>query len=132
MNAYLKHLPVILLIDKDGQNRFPAKEWLKESRFRTWEAMNVFDALEGINDFTLKNRPDVVVLNVESMLRDFELLVGLLLNGKPDESEFPIFALSGGERMIGAADIFEGDLAELKAKLEELVPAQNRRVHSSA
>jgi chemotaxis response regulator CheB len=129
MNTHLKHLPAILLITKDQRDRMPEKEWLKQSRFRTWEAMNVFDALEGMTDFTLKNRPDVVVLNVESMRMEFELVLGLLLNGTANESEFPIFVLSGEPRMIRNDDVFEGDFTEIVAQLEELVPQTGPQVH---
>jgi hypothetical protein len=129
MNTHLKHLPAILLITKDQRDRVPEKEWLKQSRFRTWEAMNVFDALEGMTDFTLKNRPDVVVLNVESMRMEFELVLGLLLNGTANESEFPIFVLSGEPRMIRNDDVFEGDFTEIVAQLEELVPQAGPQVH---
>lgn len=129
MDAHLKHLPAILLIAKDQHDRVPEKELLKQSRFRTWEAMNVFDALEGMTDFTLKNRPDVVVLNVESMLMDFELVLGLLLNGTANESEFPIFVLSGEPRMIPNDDVFEGNFTEIMAQLEELVPYARPSIH---
>ena len=90
--------------------------------------MNVFDALEGMTDFTLKNRPDVVVLNVESMSMEFELVLGLLLNGTANESEFPIFVLSSEHRMIRSDDVFEGDFTEIMAQLEELVPKTGSRV----
>jgi chemotaxis response regulator CheB len=129
MDAHLKHLPAILLIAKDRHDRAPEKEWLKQSRFRTWEAMNVFDALEGMTDFTLKNRPDVVVLNVEPMPMDFDLVLGLLLNGTVNESEFPIFVLSSEPRMIRNEDVFEGDFTEIMAQLEELVPQTGSRIH---
>lgn len=129
MDAHLKHLPAILLIAKDQRGGISEKEWLKQSRFRTWEAMNVFDALEGMTDFTLKNRPDVVVLNVESMPMEFELVLGLLLNGTANESEFPIFVLSGEPRMIRNDDVFEGDFTEIIAQLEELVPLTGSRIH---
>jgi hypothetical protein len=123
MDAYLQHLPAILLIAKDQQDRVPATEWLKQSRFRMWEAMNVFDALEGMTDFTLKNRPDVVVLNVDSLVLDFDLVVELLLDGRANEPEFPIFALSNGNRVsTSCRDVFEGNFDQIKAKLEMLVP----------
>jgi chemotaxis response regulator CheB len=128
MNGESKHLPAILLIAKDRQDRRPEKEWLKQSRFRTWEAMNVFDALEGMTDFTLKTRPDVVVLDVESMPMDFELVLGLLLNGAANEPEFPIFVLSGEPGLIRNDDVFEGNFTEIMAQLEELVPQTSPRV----
>lgn len=122
MSTNLQHLPAILLITKDQQERSSAKEWLKQSRFRMWEAMNVFDALEGMTDFTLKNRPDVVVLNVDSLALDFHLVVELLLDGRANGAEFPIFALSNEGNPSSTRDIFEGDFDQIKAKLEMLIP----------
>jgi hypothetical protein len=120
--AEFKHLPVILLVGNDRQKYFFAQEWLKQSRFKTWEAVNVFDALEGISDFTLRSRPDVILLRVESVKDDFRLLSELLLNGGMDELEFPIFALSDRGSLVDRSGLFEGGLAEIKEKLEKIVP----------
>jgi hypothetical protein len=122
MNTDFKHLPVILLVDTAKSSCIAAREYLQQSRFRTWEAANVFEALEGISDFTLRSRPDVILLGVESITDDFQLLSELLLHGGIDELEFPIFALSGGSPLIEDVALFEGDLAEIEAKLEEMVP----------
>jgi CheY-like chemotaxis protein len=122
MNTDFKHLPVILLVDSAGSVGIPAREWLQQSRFQTWEAMNAFEALEGISDFTLRSRPDVILLSVESVKDNFRLLSELLLQGGVDELEFPIFALSGCNAPIKDVALFEGDLAEIEAKLEEMVP----------
>lgn len=97
-----------------------AQEWLRSSRFRSWEAMDVFDALDGISDFTLEWRPDVVFMNVESVSDTFELLNMLLRQNVKGELESPIFALAGSEPVKGR-DLFAGDLSEIKAKLEEIV-----------
>lgn len=122
MNTDFKHLPVILLVESPKSGHIPAREWLQQSRFRTWEAMNVFEALEGISDFTIRSRPDVILLNVESVKDNFNLLSELLLQGGMDELEFPIFALSGCNPLIKDVALFEGDLSEIKIKLEEMVP----------
>ena len=122
MDSNFKHLPAIILVDQEKTLFFLTKEWFKNSRFQTWEATNVFEALEGISDFTVRSRPDVILLSVESITDDFQLLSELLLHGGMDELEFPIFALSGGNPMIKDMALFEGDLAEIEAKLEEMVP----------
>jgi hypothetical protein len=122
MNTEFKHLPAILLVGGGQTSCLPARERLRDSRFRTWEARNVFDALEGISDFTLHSRPDVILLSVESVLDDFQLLSALLLHSEMNELEFPIFALSECNFEIKNDNVFEGDFAEIMAKLEELVP----------
>jgi CheY-like chemotaxis protein len=122
MNTNLKHLPVILLVDRTKSSCMPAREWLQESRFRMWEAMNVFEALEGISDFTLRSRPDVILVNVESVRDDFQLLAALLLHGDLNELEYPVFALSESASAGENSEIYEGDLTQITAKLEEIVP----------
>lgn len=122
MDSDFKHLPAIILVHQGRNGFFRTKKWFEKSRFRTWEAMNVFEALEGISDFTLRSRPDVILLSVESITDDFQLLSELLLHGGMDELEFPIFALSGCNSLIEDVALFEGDLAEIEAKLEEMVP----------
>lgn len=122
MNAEFKHLPAILLVSGGQSSCLPARELLRDSRFRMWEAMNVFDALEVIADFTLHSRPDVILLSVESVVDDFQLLSALLLHSEMDELEFPIFALSDYSFGIKDENVFEGNFAEIMAKLEELVP----------
>lgn len=124
MGTEFTHLPAILLVTSGQTSCLPTREWLRDSRFRTWEAVNVFEALEGISDFTLRSRPDVILLSVESVKDDFHLLSELLLNGGTDELEFPVFALSDCGSLIDRSGLFEGGLAEIKEKLEKIVPVR--------
>lgn len=121
MSVKYRYLPAILLIEKEQSTCTPAHEWLRTSRFRTWEAMDVFDALDGISDFTLEWRPDVVIMNVESVSDTFELLNILLRQNVKGELEFPIFALADSEPGVKVRNLFAGDLSQIRAKLEEIV-----------
>jgi len=84
--------------------------------------MDVFDALNGISDFTLGPRPDVVFVTVDSVTDSFQLLSTLFRQSDEGELEFPIFALSGCDPEMEDCDVFEGSLAQITAKLEEIVP----------
>jgi hypothetical protein len=110
---------VVLMIEKDdtGAGR-AAREWIENSRFQACDADNIFEALEGMSDFTVRNRPDVIVLDAESYCNDvprvrtaFDTQTGghvdiLVLSGEP----------------VNSKDCFQGDLAAVASHLERIIP----------
>jgi len=127
MNKEFKHLPAIILINKARRSYGQTKKRLHASRFRTCEAVSVFDALESISDFTLRDSPDVVLLDVDSVKDDFNLLTEILLHSAGGEMEFPVFALRDANARTENADLIEGDIAQIEAMLEEIVPYRKGR-----
>ena len=127
MNKEFKHLPAIILLNRARRGYGQTKERLHASRFRTCEAVSVFDALESISDFTLRDRPDVVLLDVDSVTDDFTLLTEILLHNSGGEMEFPVFALQDADGPIDSADIIKGDIAQIEAMLEEIIPQRESR-----
>jgi hypothetical protein len=116
------HQPVILLLDGSPSvdNKF-IKRWFQKSRFLTCEASDIFHALEEISDFTMSQRPDVVLLEVASMPEDFQI-VKRMTQTHPGENEFHIFAFSESGTVIDDCNCFEGNLAQLEAKLNGIIP----------
>ena len=116
------HQPVILLLDgsPSTDNEF-IKRWFQKSRFLTCEATNIFEALEEISDFTNFQRPDVVLLEVASMPDDFQV-VKRMTQTHSGVSELLIFAFSESGKNVNDGDCFEGNLAQLEAKLNRLIP----------
>lgn len=116
------HQPVILLIDgsSSADNRF-IKRWFQKSRFLTCEATDIFQALEEISDFTMPQRPDVILLEVASMTDDFQM-VKRMTQTTSGQDELLIFAFSEGGKIVNDRDCFEGNLAQLEAKLNGLIP----------
>lgn len=116
------HQPVILLIDGSpaADNRF-IKRWFEKSRFLTCETNDVFEALEEISDFTMMQRPDVILLEVESMTDGFQT-VKMLIHSVSGQNETPIFAFSESGKVIDDGDCFEGNLAQLEARLNGMIP----------
>jgi DNA-binding response OmpR family regulator len=116
------HQPVILLIDgsPSADNTF-IKRWFQKSRFLTCEASDIFHALEEVSDFTMPQRPDVILLEVASMPESFQSLktIAQTLSG---QNEPPIFAFSESGKAIDDCECFEGNLAELEAKLNGMIP----------
>lgn len=114
------HLPVIFLLDA-GSNNGSVKKWFKKSRFLTSETINVFQVLEEIFDFTVRCRPDVVLLESESFTEDF-LIIKKMFQTSSGQSEFPIFAFSESGNLINDNECFEGNFDQLKARLDQIVP----------
>ena len=116
------HQPVILLLDgsPSADNKF-IKRWFEKSRFLTCEATDIFDALEEISDFTMSQRPDVVLLEVASMPDDYQL-IKRMTQTHDGPNELLIFAFSEGGKIVDDCDCFEGNLAQLEAELNRMIP----------
>lgn len=116
------HPPVILLIDGSpaADNKF-IKRWFEKSRFLTCEATDIFQALEEISDFTMPQRPDVILLEVASLIEGFQI-VKTLTHSAAGQNEPPIFAFSESGKIINDRECFEGNLAQLEARLNIMIP----------
>jgi hypothetical protein len=116
------HQPVILLLDgsPSADNRF-IKRWFERSRFLTCEANDIFHAMEEISDFTKHQRPDVVLLEVASMTDDFQI-IKRLTQTMAGQNDLLIFALSENGKIVDDKQCFEGDLTQLAAMLDNMIP----------
>lgn len=121
MKQEFTHLPVILLLDGNAIDNDYIKDWFKQSRFSTSETVDIFQALEEISDFTVRCRPDVVLLEVSSLAEDF-FAVRKMVQTSSGECEFPIFALSDSGKIINHKECFEGNLTQLKTQLNKIIP----------
>lgn len=122
MNLHQTHPSVILLMDNGATiDHAPVRRWLKGSRFNTCEAENIFEAVEIISDFTDRQRPDVVLLEVDSPAAEFAAFRSLVQNGTEDCGH-AIFTLRDDGETGSSSDCFEGSLAELATRLEGLIP----------
>src|SRR5215203_872500 len=116
------HQSVILLLDgsPSADNKF-IKRWFRKSRFLTCECADIFHALEEISDFTTPHRPDVVLLEVDSLPDGFQI-VKRMTESVSGYNEPPIFAFSESGTVINDSNCFEGNLAQLEARLNSLIP----------
>lgn len=122
MRSVQNHYPVILLMDgSGGTDQVAVKNWLEQSRFRICEALDIFGALETLSDFTTRERPDIVLLEVESPVTDFPMLRQLVQN-VPGDIQHPIIAFSNTGKRIDDEGCFEGDLPQITAQLETIIP----------
>jgi len=121
MDRGQRYVPVILLLDKRASaDRSDVINWFDNSRFSTCEASNVFEALDELSDFTIKERPDVVLVNVESCETELSLMRDM--SGMED---LAIMALSSGSSIVATDGCFRGNLGQLATHLDKLIPNTN-------
>jgi hypothetical protein len=116
--------PIILLLDQKRFDNAFVKTWFAKSRFKAVEAANVFQLLEEVSDFTVRRCPDVIILEAASLLHDFSLIKDML-HISQDEVGMPIFILSNGEKTPEQEEFFKGNLAQLNAELDKIIPQKN-------
>jgi len=117
---------LILLVDgKASVNNIFMKEWLEKSPFMTNETTNIFQALEEISDFTTPLRPDVVLVEVDSLKQDFDNIRNLMY-AFSCAADFPILALSDSGKIVNDKECFEGNLAEVQAQITKVLPPHTK------
>jgi hypothetical protein len=93
------------------------REWFENSRFSTCEASNVFEALEQLSDFTIKNRPDVVLVDVDSCEDEMPILKHV--------SDLPSMAISGKNKTLAQTSTgkyFHSNFGFVASQLDRLIP----------
>ncbi|MDQ3180014.1 MAG: hypothetical protein M3Q33_05790 [Acidobacteriota bacterium] len=115
------HQTVIVLVDEKATDRCFVKEWFKKSRFSTNEATDIFQVMEEISDFTVRSRPDVVLLEVSSLATYFHI-VKEMVQAPFDSCRLLIFALSNTGNVVNHRECFEGNLTQVEAKLNKMIP----------
>ena len=97
-----------------------AHEWMENSRFDTRVAEDVFAALEEMDDFTTGQRPDIILLDVESCKADLPIIRGTI--EASHHSDVAIMAISDLSESSVERGAFEGNLEAVVAHLDELIP----------
>jgi CheY-like chemotaxis protein len=117
MRSATQHLPVILVLGKRKKNHDEVDEWLAGSRYSTHEAQDVFQALEQVSDFTVRDTPDVVYLHVDKMDTELAMLEHMLVSavGEPCAS---VVAFSDQD----STDTGTAGFGVLKRQLDRLIP----------
>ena len=121
MNSVHQHSPVILLLGKRSGGD-TVDRWLEESHYRTWEAFDVFELLDQVSDFTVRDRPDVVFIHVGATTEEQDLARSLIEAGT-GEAGFRVIDLTASTSRS------EHDLTTtimtLKYQLDKFIPQQN-------
>lgn len=60
----------VLLISKEEREEYFFRQWFEENESSIWEANDIFQVIEEINDFTVRECPGVFLLEVERASQD--------------------------------------------------------------
>lgn len=123
--------PVILLLNKTGADNAFVRTWFEKSRFRAVEAVDMLDLLEEISDFTVRNRPDVIIVEAVSFLSNFSLIKDMI-HTSINAAGMPVFILSDMENTFDQEEYFKGNLAQIRAELDKLIPQKDTQHHFAA
>jgi hypothetical protein len=108
--------PVIVMVEADDRENI--QKWFHDSRFNVFDAVNIFDALEAVSDFTVREHPDVVLLNVECCDDDLPLIRSAY--EAVSQSSPEVMAVKNAGR--AKSSFYQGDLAHVAARLDSMIP----------
>lgn len=122
---------ILLLSSMSNTENGEIKKWFAKSRFLTSEATDIFQALEIISDFTIRQCPEVVLLDVDSFADDFPF-INKMVSVMTIDGEISILALSDSGKNIKNKNCFEGNFAEVRTELDKILPEHKRSVAIAA
>lgn len=105
---------MVLLLERGHQDRRALGNWLCDNGFVAWTANDVGHAIEELSDFTVKNRPDVVLLEVLQVPRDLDDLNAAF--GLAQDTHVQVCAYSPATRGTGGR-FCASSLDQLKAMI---------------
>lgn len=113
---------VILLMNRtsNSDGKF-IRNWLENSRFLSCEATDIFQAIETISDFTNSYKPEVVLLEVDSINDDFPI-IQQIADFTAGETLIPFMAVAETKQVLSESKYFIGNIAQLETKLDLLFP----------
>ena len=120
MNAASHQSPVIVLLGAHAVDNAGLEEWLANSGYRAWEAEDVFQVLEQVSDFTVRNRPEVVFVHVGETAVEHDLARNLIEAGTGD-SGVPVIDLVTASAS-GNADELSVRILDLACQLDHFIP----------
>lgn len=120
MEKALQHQTAIILLEGKTKSHLIMKEWLTKKSLVTNETADLLEVIEDMSDFTTSTRPNVILLKVKSLKKEFPKLQKMMSFFGANVN-FPIFAVSEKEKVINDDGCFEGNLVEIKAQLENLL-----------
>ncbi|HKP71103.1 MAG TPA: hypothetical protein VJV05_17580 [Pyrinomonadaceae bacterium] len=101
----------------------PLDRWLEESRYRAWEAADVFQLLDQVSDFTVRKRPDVVFLHVGGTTEELAFARSLIQAGIID-SGVPVIDLVSDPAEKEMQDL-DCTISVLATQLDHYIPREN-------
>lgn len=107
----------ILLMDGGPSDRF-VRAWLTKNGFVVWRANDLSHAIEELSDFTVRSRPDLVLLDVPVMPECFETFRDMVRLSS-DNLDVTVIGLSENRKGSDHAPLVARNLYELSAVLNK-------------
>lgn len=82
----------VLLLDRQAPPRNDVHTWLSDNGYVTWLANDLSHAIEELSDFTVRDRPDVVLLEVAFLAESYDA-VSSTLNMSGGSSQIRVLGL---------------------------------------
>ncbi len=122
MGKACTHPQAILLLDsKSGNENGTIRNWFRNSRFDTFEASSPLDIIEEISDYTMRERPDVYLVEVDSFADELDSILEFVQPLDADH-KIPVFAVATPGTCPELDDCVVGDLEKVKNCLDSIIP----------
>lgn len=108
---------LLLLTEPKGGDSAELYNWLSDRGLRTWRASDFSHAIEELSDFTVKNRPDVVLLEVSPLFACFETLQDNLCTPDSD-NDVTVVAMSEAKAPRGSERFFARSWDQLETLID--------------
>jgi hypothetical protein len=110
----------VVLLEGDSSSRDSVRQTLADYGFRTWEANDVCHAFEELSDFTVKARPDAVLLGVTSIDQSFDdLRTAFKLMSEAED--ITVLGLCEGRSALPQKPLVAGSVGQLKRIIRQEV-----------
>ncbi len=83
-----------MLVDRSASKLALTAQYLSDRGLCYSEAWDIYAAVNDICDFTQESRPDVIVVNVDSLSESYQSLMLMLSQGTLGRMEFPVFTVA--------------------------------------
>lgn len=101
----------LVLLDQKAPVKANVQDWLNKNGWITWLASDLSHAIEELSDFTVRDRPDVVLLEVAFLNDSFDSLRSTLTRSSSSE-KITVLGLTGNavaEKSVFAKDVDQLD-----------------------
>ena len=112
---------LLLLTEPRSADMVDIRSWLASRGYVAWQANDFSHAIEELSDFTVKNRPDVVMLEVSPLFECFDTLRESLCPAD-GESDLSVVAMCDA----GANRLGDRNVARNLDQLQTIISRESR------
>lgn len=119
-----KNRRMMVLLLESGSGGHDLGQWLSANGFVAWRANDVSHAMEELSDFTVRRRPDVVLLEVAGLPQRFDAVMSAL-RGSSGGGTVAVCAYAGDRPANAGEQYFASNLDQLRGLVSRQVCATN-------